>query len=85
MNSLLSVESLNDLGDEEIEDDELYTWLDDVQEGTSKAPEDADFDVELEIDLSADGFYAVLAEASPDVTRKFSKGKSKAEAEKRAR
>jgi hypothetical protein len=79
MNSLLSVESLDGLGDEEIEDDELYTWLDDVQEGTSKAPEDADFDVESEIDLSADGFYVVLAEVSPDDTRKSSKGKPKAE------
>jgi hypothetical protein len=59
MNSLLSVESLNGLRDEEIEDDELFTWLDDVQEGTSEAPEDADFEVESEIDLSADGFYAV--------------------------
>ncbi|KAJ8594604.1 hypothetical protein M405DRAFT_930132 [Rhizopogon salebrosus TDB-379] len=71
MNNLLSVESLNGLGDEEIEGDELFAWLDDLQEGTSEAPEDAGFEVELEIDLSADGFYAVGVGVGNQVAHSF--------------
>jgi DNA-directed RNA polymerase sigma subunit (sigma70/sigma32) len=48
-------------GDEEIEDDETDTWLDIVQDSTN-APED-DFDVESEIDWSAEWLSTVLAEA----------------------
>ncbi|KAG1871876.1 hypothetical protein DFJ58DRAFT_471928 [Suillus subalutaceus] len=76
-NSLLSTESAG--GDEEIEDDESSSWLDNVGE-SSTACNDADFDVESEIDLSAEGLLVVLAEASPGGTQK-GKGKAKAEAE----
>ncbi|KAG2069362.1 hypothetical protein BDR04DRAFT_1055530 [Suillus decipiens] len=76
-NSLLSTESAG--GDEEIEDDESSSWLDNAEE-SSTTRNDADFDVESEIDMSAEGLLAVLAEASPGGTHK-GKGKSKAEAE----
>ncbi|KAG1790593.1 hypothetical protein EV424DRAFT_1355264 [Suillus variegatus] len=69
-NSLLSTESAG--GDEEIKDDESSSWLDNVEESFT-ACNDADFDVESEIDLSAEGLLAVLAEKD--------KGKGKATAE----
>ncbi|KAG2142162.1 hypothetical protein BD769DRAFT_1772670 [Suillus cothurnatus] len=74
-NSLLSTESAG--GDEEIEDDESSSWLDNAEE-SSTTRNDADFDVESEIDMSAEGLLAVLAEASPGGTHK-GKGKAKAE------
>jgi hypothetical protein len=77
---LLSTESAG--GDEEIEDDESSSWLDSVEE-SSTACNDADFDVESEIDLSAEGLLVVLAEASPGGTQK-GKGKAKAKAEAEA-
>jgi hypothetical protein len=70
-NSLLSTESAG--GDEEIEDDESSSWLDNAEE-SSTTRNDADFDVESEIDMSAEGLLAVLAEASPGGTHK-GKGK----------
>ncbi|KAG1889692.1 uncharacterized protein F5891DRAFT_987281 [Suillus fuscotomentosus] len=76
-NSLLSAESIE--GGEEIEDDESSTWLDHVQTSSAAAMvTNADFDVESEVDLSADGLLAVLAESRPNVD---STGKGKAEAE----
>ncbi|KAG2737468.1 hypothetical protein P692DRAFT_20883504 [Suillus brevipes Sb2] len=75
-NSLLSTESAE--GDEEI-DDESSSWLDNVEEG-STTPHDADFDVESEVDLSAEGFLVVLAEASPGGIQK-DKEKASSEAE----
>jgi hypothetical protein len=53
--------------------------LDNAEE-SSTTRNDADFDVESEIDMSAEGLLAVLAEASPGGTHK-GKGKAKAEAE----
>ncbi|KAG2335831.1 hypothetical protein BDR05DRAFT_897664, partial [Suillus weaverae] len=73
-NSLLSTESAE--GDEEI-DDESSSWLDNVGEA-STTPHDADFDVESEVDLSAEGFLVVLAEASPGGIQE---GKEKANSE----
>ncbi|KAG1744574.1 uncharacterized protein EDB91DRAFT_1050501, partial [Suillus paluster] len=75
MNSLLSTNSHD--GDEEIEKDEAGTWLDDMQE-SSMTLNDIEFNVEPEIDLSADGFLVVLADSAPDGTGK-NKGKGKAE------
>jgi hypothetical protein len=53
-------------------DDESSSWLDNVEEG-STTPHDADFDVESEVDLSAEGFLVVLAEASPGGIQKDKK------------
>lgn len=60
-------------------DDESSSWLDNVEEG-STTPHDADFDVESEVDLSAEGFLVVLAEASPGGIQK-DKEKASSEAE----
>ncbi|KAG2144097.1 uncharacterized protein EDB93DRAFT_543805 [Suillus bovinus] len=76
-NSLLSTESAG--GDEEIEDDESSSWLDNAEESFT-ACNDADFNVESEIDLSAERLLAVLAEVSPGGTHK-DKGKGKVTAE----
>ncbi|KAG2055780.1 hypothetical protein BDR06DRAFT_953612 [Suillus hirtellus] len=54
-------------------------WLDHVQTSSAAAMvTNADFDVESEVDLSADGLLAVLAESRPNVD---STGKGKGEAE----
>ncbi|KAG1823328.1 hypothetical protein EV424DRAFT_1321235, partial [Suillus variegatus] len=76
-NSLLSTESAG--GDEEIKDDESSSWLDNAEESFTTC-NDADFDVESEIDLSAERLLAVLAEVSPGGTHK-DKGKGKVTAE----
>ncbi|KAG1739867.1 uncharacterized protein EDB91DRAFT_1336676 [Suillus paluster] len=54
------------------------TWLDTTQESAT-VPQNADFNVESEIDLSADSFLVVLAEASPDTGVAKRKGKAEAE------
>ncbi|KAG1886932.1 uncharacterized protein F5891DRAFT_967584, partial [Suillus fuscotomentosus] len=78
-NSLLSTESIE--GGEEIEDDKSSMWLDHVQTSSAAAMvTNTDFDIESEVDLSADGLLAVLAESQPNVDS-AGKGKCKAEAE----
>ncbi|EGO29055.1 hypothetical protein SERLADRAFT_433066 [Serpula lacrymans var. lacrymans S7.9] len=76
MNSLLLTECQDE--DEEIEDSksQASTWLDDVRESI-KAPEDADFDLESKIDLSAKGLHVVLAEEAEAICG--DKGDTKAE------
>ncbi|KAG2076634.1 hypothetical protein BDR04DRAFT_1149081 [Suillus decipiens] len=75
MNSLLLTNSHD--GDEEIEEDKAGTWLDDVRE-SSTTLNDIEFNMEPEIDLSADGFLVVLADLAPDHVEK-NKGNGKAE------
>jgi hypothetical protein len=56
--------------------------LDNAEESSTTC-NDADFNVESKIDMSAEGLLAVLAEASPGGIHK-GKGKAKAEAEAEA-
>ncbi|KAG1731394.1 hypothetical protein EDB19DRAFT_1640855, partial [Suillus lakei] len=59
-NSLLSAKSIE--GGEEIEDNKFSTWLDHVQTSSAAAmTTNTNFNVESEVDLSADGLLVVLA------------------------